>query len=130
MTALALAAATVAALIHVLFFGLESLWFRHPRVYRRFQINSAEEAAAVRAFAFNQGFYNLFLALGALTGVVLVAGGSADMNTAGHAVLIFACACMVGAGMVLLATSREMIRAVLIQAVPPALALLALGLAG
>ncbi|MEU7908554.1 DUF1304 domain-containing protein [Actinoplanes sp. NPDC049118] len=130
MTTLALAAAIVAALIHVLVFCLESLWFHHPRVYRRFQVNSAEELAATRAFAFNQGFYNLFLALGAFVGVMLVAAGPVTMDTAGRVLLTFVCASMAGAGLVLLATDRRMIRAALIQAVPPASALLALGLAG
>ena len=41
----------------------------------------------------------------------------------GRAVVLFACACMVLAGVVLIATSRAMLRAALLQAVPPALAI-------
>jgi putative membrane protein len=128
MTALALVAAVVAALVHVLIFGLESLWFHHPRVYRRFQVRSAAELAASRAFAFNQGFYNLFLALGAVTGVVLIYGSSATTETAGRVLLTFACASMTCAGLVLLVTNRQMVRAALVQLVPPATALLGLAL--
>ena len=72
--------------------------------------------------AFNQGFYNLFLTAGILGGLVLVATGSVD---AGRAVVLFACGCMVLAGIVLIATSRTMLRAALLQAVPPALAIVA-----
>ncbi len=130
MITVSLTAAAVAALIHVYVFALESLWFHRPRVYRRFQVDSPEAYAATRAFAFNQGFYNLFLALGTGTGVALVAGWSGATDTAGRALLAFGCASMAGAGLVLLATSRQMARGALVQAGPPALALLALGLAG
>ena len=101
---IAVLAALVAALIHAWFFVLESVQFEQPRVFGRFGIKSAEDAAIVRPMAFNQGFYNLFLALGILAGLGLVATGQVE---AGRAVVLFACACMVGAGAVLLATNRR-----------------------
>jgi putative membrane protein len=58
----------------------------------------------------------LFLALGALGG--LVAGGDK-----GHAIALFACACMAGAGIVLIASDRRMARSAALQAVPPIIAL-------
>jgi putative membrane protein len=70
----------------------------------------------VRPWAFNQGFYNLFLAVGALGG--LIWGGDK-----GHAIALFACACMAGAGVVLVASDRRMVRAAATQAVPPIVAL-------
>jgi putative membrane protein len=120
MHPIAVIAALVAAAIHVMFFVMESVQFEQPRVHRRFGLETPEQVAAVRPMAFNQGFYNLFLAAGVGLGLALVATGSAE---AGRAIVLFACACMVGAGLVLLATSRRFARASLIQAGPPAIAI-------
>jgi putative membrane protein len=54
---IAIAAALVAAAIHVWFFVLESLWFGDPAVFRRFGVASEEQARIVRSFAYNQGFH-------------------------------------------------------------------------
>jgi putative membrane protein len=112
--------AVVAALIHLWFFALESVLFSRPTVFRRFGLRSAEDAAIVRPMAFNQGFYNLFLAAGIVAGLVLVASGQRD---AGRAIVLFGCACMVGAGIVLYTTDRRFLTAAAIQAAPPLLAL-------
>ena len=114
--------ALVAAAIHVLFFYLESVTFTRPATWARFGLRSQEQADIVRPMAFNQGFYNLFLAGGVVLGLALVAAGSVE---AGRAIVLFACACMVLAGTVLLATSRALARSAVIQLVPPALAILA-----
>lgn len=122
MPLLAVLAAAVAALVHVWFFALESLLFERPTVFRRFGLRSAEDAAVVRPMAFNQGFYNLFLAIGIAVGLVLVASGQ---EATGRPIVLFASACMVGAGAVLLATNRRFLTAAAIQAGPPLVALLA-----
>lgn len=122
MPILAILAATVAALVHLWFFALESLLFERPTVFRRFGIRSAEDAAIVRPMAFNQGFYNVFLALGIVLGLVLIATGR---EVAGEAIVVFACASMVAAGVVLLATSRRFLTAAALQAGPPLLAIVA-----
>ena len=106
----------VAGLFHVAVFALESLLFSRPSMYKRFLVKDEADAAAARPWAFNQGFYNLFLAIGALGG--LIWGGDK-----GHAIALFACACMAGAGLVLVASDRRMVRAAATQAVPPILAL-------
>ena len=116
--------ALVAALLHVGFFYLESVTFDRPRTWARFGLDSQEEANAVRPMAFSQGFYNLFLALGVVGGLVLVDLASGAAVSAGIGITKFSLACMVLAGAVLLATGRRFRRAALIQAVPPALALL------
>ncbi len=116
MHLIAVAAALVAAAIHLWFFVLESVQFTQPKVYARFGLHSAEDAAIVRPMAFNQGFYNLFLAIGILVGLALVAVGQVD---AGRAIVLFACATMVGAGVVLLASNRRFLIGASIQAVPP-----------
>jgi putative membrane protein len=122
MPLIASIAALIAAAFHVLFFVLESVTFSQPRVAARFGLTTPEQIAAVRPMAFNQGFYNLFLAIGIGVGLGLVASGSVD---AGRAIVLFACACMVGAGIVLFATSRRFARSAAIQAVPPAIAIVA-----
>ena len=103
-------------MFHVAVFAMESLLFSRPSTYKRFLVKDEAEAAAARPWAFNQGFYNLFLAIGALGG--LIWGGDK-----GHAIALFACACMAGAGLVLVASDRRMVRAAATQAVPPILAL-------
>ncbi|NUR95021.1 MAG: DUF1304 domain-containing protein [Kribbellaceae bacterium] len=105
----------VAGLFHLAVFAMESLLFRRPSTYRRFLVKE-NDVEACRPWAFNQGFYNLFLAIGALGG--LIWGGDK-----GHAIALFACACMAGAGVVLVASDRRMLRAAAAQAVPPILAL-------
>jgi putative membrane protein len=106
----------IAGAFHVVVFAMESVLFRKPSTYRRFLVKDAEVEVA-RPWAFNQGFYNLFLAIGALGG--LIWGGDK-----GHPIALFACACMAGAGVVLLASDRRMARAAATQAVPPIIALI------
>lgn len=118
-----LAAAVVAALIHGWFFLLESLWFMRPSVYRRFGIDSEADASVVRSFAYNQGFYNLFLAAGVAIGIVLIALREA---VAGEAIVLFACGSMVAAGIVLFLHNPRYLRAAAIQAVPPLVAVVAI----
>ena len=116
MSVIAQVFVALAGLFHVAVFALESLLFRRPSTYRRFLVKDDTEMAAARPWAFNQGFYNLFLAIGALGG--LIWGGGK-----GHAIALFACACMAGAGVVRLASDRRMLRAAATQAVPPIIAL-------
>lgn len=53
----------ITASLHVLFFKLESIDFMKPETLLKFRL-TPETAAHVEAWAFNQGFYNLFLAIG------------------------------------------------------------------
>ena|SRR5690242_10913038 len=106
----------LAGVFHVVVFVMESLLFRKPSTYQRFLVKDDAEAAVAKPWAFNQGFYNLFLAAGALGG--LIAGGDK-----GHAIALFSCACMAGAGIVLIASDRRMVQAAASQALPPILAL-------
>ena len=122
MNALAQVAALVAALIHVYFFLMESVWFMQPRVWARFGVASAEDAGLVRSFAYNQGFYNLFLAVGVGIGLGLVATGAVD---AGRALVLFATGSMVAAGLVLYLHNHGFLRAAAIQAIPPLVAIVA-----
>lgn len=113
--------ALLAAALHVLFFCMESVWFMRPRVHRRFGVATSADALACRLFAFNQGFYNLFLACGVVVGLALLRlGGNAIV---GRTLVLFGCACMLAAGMVLaISGGRRMWRAAGIQGLFPLLA--------
>lgn len=112
--------ALLAALLHVVFFGMESVWFMRPAVFRRFGAKTVEDAQARRLLALNQGFYNLFLAAGVAIGLVLLHVGNAVV---GQTLVLFGCACMVLAGLVLwISGGRRMLRAAVVQAVFPLLA--------
>jgi putative membrane protein len=120
MSPIAQLAALIAALMHVGFFYLESIAFARPTVWARFHIASQADADVIRPMALNQGFYNLFLGLGIVAGLVLIAAGA---ESAGTAIVLFACACMVLAGVVLLATDRRFLSAAAMQALPPLIAI-------
>jgi putative membrane protein len=62
--------AALAALLHIYIFVMESLTWTSPRTRATFGI-SEEEAHATKELAFNQGFYNLFLAIITATGIVV-----------------------------------------------------------
>ena len=63
--------AALAALVHVYIFVLESLRWTEPATRRVF--GTTEEAAAItQPLAYNQGFYNLFLAIGTVAGIGMV----------------------------------------------------------
>jgi len=113
--------ALLAAALHVLVFSMESLWFMQPRVHKRFGAATTADAEARRLFAFNQGFYNLFLAIGIFVGLALLhLGGSVIV---GETLVLFNCACMLGAGVVLFfSAGRPMLRAAVIQGIFPLLA--------
>jgi putative membrane protein len=120
MPLLAQAFALIAALLHVSFFYVESITFTQPASWKRFGVASQEAADTIRPMAFNQGFYNLFLALGIVLGLVMVAAGWVE---AGRAIVLFAGACMALAGAVLIYTDRAFIRAASLQAGPPLIAI-------
>jgi len=115
--------AVLAAVLHVVFFIFESVLWSKPAVYRRFGIASQEQADTIGAMAYNQGFYNLALAIGVLVGVVL-AGLDGDQVVIGKTLMIFGTGCMAVAGAVLASTGRNYLRAAAIQFVPAALALI------
>jgi putative membrane protein len=119
--------AGIAALVHVYIFVMESLTWTTPRVRATFGL-SEEEARATKEMAFNQGFYNLFLAIIAAIGIVSFILGASSLGAG----LVFAgTGAMTGAALVLFLSSPDKRGAALKQGVIPAAAviLLALGLA-
>jgi putative membrane protein len=119
---IALVAAGIAAAIHVFFFVLESVRFRQPATWRRFNIESQRDADLMGPMAFNQGFYNLFLAVGAGGGIAAVLLSHAEI---GRTLVFFTCGSMVLAGLVLFVTDRRLAGSALIQSGAPAVAILA-----
>ncbi|PYI37854.1 DUF1304 domain-containing protein [Arthrobacter psychrolactophilus] len=129
MVIIGLVFAGIAALIHVYIFFLESIAWTGERSRATFGLASKEEAELTKSLAFNQGFYNLFLALGVLAGIVVLAVASSPVATAVGATLVFVGAgSMAAAGVVLLLSSPSKAGAALKQLVPPLLGVLALAL--
>jgi putative membrane protein len=116
--------AILAALLHVYIFVLESLTWTSPRTRATFG-TTEEEAQTTKLLAFNQGFYNLFLAI--VTVVAVFTGA-----TAVGAALVFAgVGSMLAAAVVLIASSPDKARAAVTQGTLPliAIVLLVVGLA-
>lgn len=116
MAILITVAATVSAAIHVLFFYWESVVWKRPTTWKRFGVASQEDADASAAFAYNQGFYNLFLAVGAVLGSILYGVGFRD---AGFALGLFSVVCMLAAAVVLMTSGRGRVGAALVQGTAP-----------
>ncbi len=120
--------AALAALLHVYIFTMESLTWTSPRTRATFG-TTAEEAETTKLLAFNQGFYNLFLAIVAGIGIVAVTTGHREMGAA----LVFAgVGSMAAAAIVLLLAARDKARAAVTQGAFPLIAvvLLVLGFVG
>ena len=122
MVVAGLIAAVLAGALHVYIFVLESLLWTAPRTRATFG-TSIEEARVTKELAFNQGFYNLFLAVVTAAGVVGVLTGA----TAVGAALVFAgTGSMALAALVLLLSSPGKARAAIVQGTLPLLAVVLL----
>ena len=122
MHTLALVLVALSSLLHVAIFAMESLLWTRPSTWRRFGVASQEAAETTRPMAYNQGFYNLFLAVVGFLGIVL--DGAA--NPAGFVLMVVATASMTAAALVLLTSGGRYLRPALTQGTLPALGLLAL----
>jgi putative membrane protein len=112
----------LATVFHLYVFKLETLTWRTPKTWKTFGIPSQDHADIIAPMAFNQGFYNLFLALGTGAGLAML-----TINTTIALTLILASALsMVGAGAVLFFSVKRSRPAAMIQAGPALLGVLAL----
>ena len=114
----ALVFAALAALLHVYIFVMESLTWTTPRTRKVFG-TSAQEAETTKLLAFNQGFYNLFLAIVTAVGIAAITMGHKQIGAA----LVFAgVGSMLAAAVVLLAASPDKARAAVNQGAFPLIA--------
>ena len=111
----------LAAVLHLYIWWMESVAWRRPVVWRRFGLASQADADTTAPLAYNQGFYNLLLAVGAVLGVVLYWAVSEPV---GFALVALSAGSMVAAAAVLLSTGRERLRAAATQGTLPLLGLL------
>ncbi|MEW1835449.1 DUF1304 domain-containing protein [Microbacterium sp. NPDC079995] len=119
--------AALGAAIHVYIFYLESIAWTGSAARRTFGTTD-DTVHVTTSFAFNQGFYNLFLAIAVFLGIVFVATGS---TTIGATLVFVGAGSMVAAGLVLLLSDRSKARAAMIQLTAPliGIVLLAIGVA-
>jgi len=106
----------LAAVLHVYIFLMESIWWTRPSVWKRFGLASQADAETTRPLAYNQGFYNLFLAAGSTLGLLLWA---TNQPQAGAALVLFSTGSMVLAALVLTTTGRRYLRPALLQGTLP-----------
>lgn len=134
MLIVSLVAASLAALLHLYIFVMESFLWTTPRVRATFGITDDAQAEHTKPLAYNQGFYNLFLAIVTIVGVVFVAGGAGgggagsayEASAAGTALLVAGTGSMLAAALVLLFSDRTKARAALTQGALPLVALVTL----
>ena len=125
MLSAAMIFAALAALLHVYIFVMESLTWTSPRTRATFG-TTAEEAETTKLLAFNQGFYNLFLAIVAGIGIGALCMGH---NAVGAALVFAGVGSMLAAAAVLLASSPDKARAAVTQGAFPLIAVVLLALA-
>ncbi len=115
--------AALAGLLHVYIWAMESLVFQTKG--RKVFGLTAEQAADERVseLFYNQGFYNLFLAIGTLVGVVITL---ADGRGVGTALMVFGTGSMLGAAVVLVTHNPKMLRGAVVQGTLPLAALVLL----
>ena len=124
MVVVGMVLAGIAALVHVYIWVMESFGWTSARARATFG-TTADEVEATRELAFNQGFYNLFLAVVVAVGIVLAATGRTGI---GAALVLAGAGSMAAAGTVLLVSSPSKAASALKQLVPPLLAVVALAI--
>ena len=113
--------AFIAAALHVYIFTMESFTWTKPATWKRFGLASQADAETTRPLAYNQGFYNLFLAVGTTIGLALfwTGGAGSVADVAGRTLVLFTLGSMVAAALVLISTGSRYLRAALLQGTLP-----------
>jgi len=127
----ALIFAIITAIFHILFFVAESILWLKPYIYQSILgkpdptmgIELIEQARLMETVFFNQGFYNLFLAVGLIAGVILSKKNHIEQ---GITLIVFCSLFAFGAGVVLALSTGAFLGAA-IQAVPPMIVLGSIG---
>ena len=124
MLTVALVFAGLAALVHVYIFWLEAVAF--DTAGRKAFGVVAEDAAVMKPWAFNQGFYNLFLAIGTTVGIAV----EHSDRDAGIALVLLGVGSMLAAATVLITSDPGKARGAVVQGMFPAIALVVLAIWG
>jgi len=113
--------ALLTAVIHILFFVAESLLWLEPNIHENILSESASldvdiltQAQIMETVFFNQGFYNLFLALGIFLGLFL---NKTDNKVMGFTLVAYICTFALGAAVVLALSTGAILGAV-VQGLP------------
>lgn len=101
-------------------FFMESIFFTSPKVMAKLQMTE-QAANIIKPWAFNQGFYNLFFAMGLFYGLYA-------FNTSQN-IIVFILISIVAAGIVLNFSVPGKTSAAVLQVLPALLALILLKLA-
>jgi len=126
MLIIGLLLAALSAAFHVFIFVLESVRWTEPATRKIFGVASAADAEVTKPLAYNQGFYNLFLAIAALLGIVLTLAGQPVVGLT----LVFAgTGMMLAAALVLVLSNPKMARSAALQGGLPLLAVVVLAIA-
>lgn len=116
--------AALAAVLHVYIFVLEVFLWTAPRGRKTFG-TTEDEAQVTKSLAFNQGFYNLFLAI--VTAVGIAVALASEHAAVGHALVFAGTGSMLAAALVLFLSAPDKRRAAVTQGTLPLLAVIALG---
>jgi putative membrane protein len=111
----------LSVVVHVYIWILESFLWTKLGTRKTFGI-SEHEAMITKPLAYNQGFYNLFLAIITICGVGLYMTN----RNMGDVLIVAGSGSMVLAGVVLLLSDRTKLRPAFVQIIPPSLGLLLL----
>lgn len=121
MLIIGLVLAAAAAAFHVFIFALESLRWTEPATRKIFGVASEADAETTKPLAFNQGFYNLFLALATLLGIALLLSG---LSTVGLTLVFAGTGMMLAAALVLVLSNPKQARSAALQGGLPLLAII------
>lgn len=126
MLIIGLVLAALAAAFHVFIFVLESVRWTEPATRKIFGVATEADAETTKPLAFNQGFYNLFLAVAALLGIVLTVAGQPVVGLT----LVFAgTGMMLAAALVLVLSNLRQARSAAMQGGLPLLSVFVLAIA-
>ena len=114
--------AGLAALVHVYIFWLEALAF--DTAGRKAFGVGAEDAAIMKPWAYNQGFYNLFLAIGTAAGIAF----AGSQRHVAISLIVFGTGSMLAAALVLITSDPGKARGAVVQGLFPLLGLASLAI--
>lgn len=108
--------------VHLMLFVLEAVFWMQPRVYSELLVyldnpvssDYSTQAKTLKKLFVNQGFYNLFLAMIGLWGMILFRSGD---KRCGSLLILCLCSFALGAGVVLVCSTKAYMLA-FFQAVP------------